>query len=326
MRKYKHIFGPVPSRRLGRSLGVDLTPHKTCTQDCVFCQLGRTTNKTITRRDYVPIGEVLDEMEEWLERNGKADHITLSGSGEPTLHSGFGEVLRFVRENSPIKAVLLTNGSLLHLPEVRSAASQAHIVKISLSAWDQASYGWMNRPHPDLEFNRLVDGQKAFRAQFTGELWLEVFVIAGMNSTPADIGRIAALAEEIRPDRIHLNTSVRPPAEDFVAPLSRERLTSLCHLFHPEAEVIAEFKGKGGGEIQANQEEIISMLQRRPCTAQDIAGALGVHLQEAFKTIEGLMQEGRIRAERASGSLYYRAAVEQYLADTLVTGGLAGDR
>ncbi|MEW6665831.1 MAG: radical SAM protein [Thermodesulfobacteriota bacterium] len=299
---------------------MDLTPHKTCTQDCVFCQLGRTTNRTIIRREYVPVREVLGELGEWLERKGNADHITLSGCGEPTLHSGIGEVLRFVRENSPIKSVLLTNGSLLHLPEVRRAASQAHIVKISLSAWDQASYGWVNRPHPELEFNRLIEGQKAFRAEFTGQLWLEVFAVAGMNSTPSDMSRIAALAEQLGADRIHLNTSTRPPAEDFVAPLSRERLASLCPVFRPEAEVISEFKTQDGGEIQSSQEEILSMLQRRPCTTQDIAGAFGMHLHEAFKTVEGLMREGRIRAERSSGFIYYRSAVKQSLTDTLGTG------
>jgi wyosine [tRNA(Phe)-imidazoG37] synthetase (radical SAM superfamily) len=256
----------------------------------------------------VPTREVLDELKEWLHGKGKTDHITLSGSGEPTLHSGFGEVLRFVRENGPNKAVLLTNGSLLHLPEVRGAACQAHIVKISLSAWDQASYGWVNRPHPELEFERMIDGQKAFRDQFKGQLWLEVFVVAGMNSTPSDIIRIASLAEKVRPDRIHLNTSVRPPAEDFAAPVSRERLASLCPLFRPEAEVISEFKAVGVGQMQTNREGILSMLQRRPCTAQDIAGAFGMHLNEVFKTIGGLMQAGHIHAERASGFIYYRSA------------------
>jgi wyosine [tRNA(Phe)-imidazoG37] synthetase (radical SAM superfamily) len=307
MREYKHIFGPVPSRRLGRSLGVDLTPYKTCSYDCVFCQLGRTPSKTIIRGEYVPVGEVLDELGEWLKRYGKADHITISGSGEPTLHSRFGEVLRFVRKNSPIKAVLLTNGSLLHLPEVRSAASQAHIVKVSLSVWDQASYGWLNRPHKDLNFKQLIGGQKAFRDKFEGQLWIEVFLVAGMNSIPSDLAKIAAVADLLRPDRIHLNTVVRPPAEDFVAPLSRERLISLCHLFRPTAEVIAEYEAKGGAKMQANQEEIVSMLKRRPCTAEEIAGAFGMHLNEAFKYLGILMQEGRIRAERTRGSLYYMA-------------------
>jgi wyosine [tRNA(Phe)-imidazoG37] synthetase (radical SAM superfamily) len=311
MKECKYIFGPVPSRRLGRSLGVDLTPYKTCSQDCVFCQLGRTQSKTITRREYVPLEEVLDELGKWLKRGSKADHITLSGSGEPTLHSRFGEVLRFVRKNSPIKAVLLTNGSLFHLPEVRREALKAHTVKISLSVWDQASYGWVNRPHPNLDFKQLIEGQKAFRDEFKGEMWIEVFLVAGMNSIPSDVTKIAALADLLEPDRIHLNTAVRPPAEDFVAPLSRERLASLCHLFRPPAQVIAGYRDKGGFEIQANREAIISMLKRRPCTAEEIAGAFGMHLNEVSKYLGNLLRQGRIRTERSSGLLYFVAIVRE---------------
>jgi wyosine [tRNA(Phe)-imidazoG37] synthetase (radical SAM superfamily) len=311
MREYKHIFGPVPSRRLGRSLGVDLTPYKTCSQDCVFCQLGGTPSKTITRREYVPIKAVLNELGKWLKRGGKLDHITLSGSGEPTLHSRFGEVLRFIRMNSAIKAVLLTNGSLFRLPEVRRAASQAHIVKVSLSAWDQVSYSSVNRPHPDLDFEQLIEGQKSFRAEFKGELWIEVFLVAGMNSIPSDVAKIAALVDLLKPDRIHLNTAVRPPAEDFVAPVSRDCLVSLCDLFRPSAEVIAEYKDKGGFEIQANKEAIISMLKRRPCTAEEIAEAFGMHLNEVSKSLGNLVQKGQICTERSRGSLYFVAAFKE---------------
>lgn len=307
MGKYRYIFGPVPSRRLGLSLGVDLTPYKKCSQDCVFCQLGRTKKKTISRREYIPIEEVLDDLGEWIKNNGKADHITLSGSGEPTLHSRFGEVFRFVKEASPIKTVLLTNGSLLHLAGVRSAASEAHIVKISLSAWDDASYGLVNRPHQDLYFKRLIEGQKSFRDEFDGQLWIEVFLIAGMNSIPSDVAKIADLAEMLKPDRIHLNTAVRPPAEDFVAPLSSEHLESLCELFKPRAEVIAEYKDKKENhEITANEEEIFSMLKRRPCTAEDIVGAFGMHYNEVSKYLGILLRQGRISTERTKDNFYYK--------------------
>ncbi|MDY7035834.1 MAG: radical SAM protein, partial [Thermodesulfobacteriota bacterium] len=172
---YRYLFGPVPSRRFGRSLGVDLNPYKTCSLDCVFCQLGRTTKKTITRREYVPTESVLSELHEWLNEDGRADYITLSGSGEPTLHSRFGDVLQFIRSQSTIPAVLLTNGTMLNLQEVREAAACADVVKTSLSAWDQPSYIWMNRPYPQLRFDHLIEGQKAFRAQFNGQLWVEVF-------------------------------------------------------------------------------------------------------------------------------------------------------
>ena len=310
MQTYHYLFGPVPSRRFGRSLGVDLTPRKTCTLDCVFCQLGRTTDKTMIRKEYVSVDAVLAELAGWIKESGKADYITLSGSGEPTLHSGFGEVLRFVRSHSSIPAVLLTNGTLLHLPEVQEAASHAHVVKTSLSAWDQSSFGWMNRPHPELSFRQVVEGQKAFRARYKGQLWLEVFLVAGMNSLPPDVAKIAALAKEIRPDRIHLNTSVRPPSKDFAVPVSKERLESLCSLFAPQAEVIADFKAKQRVEMYAAQEEIYSMLQRRPCTDHEIAETFSMHPNEVSKYLGKLLRDKRIRAQVANSLLYYVADSE----------------
>ncbi len=199
MGDYKYLFGPVPSRRFGRSLGVDLTPYKTCSLDCVFCQLGRTTKKTVHRQEYVPTEASWPNWESGLKTDGQADYITLSGSGEPTLHSRFGEVLEFIRAKTTIPAVLLTNGTMLQFPEVREAAATANVVKVSLSAWDQASYGWVNRPHPQLQFDQLVKGQKDFRAQFKGQLWMEVFLVAGMNSMPADVSKIADHGKKDRP-------------------------------------------------------------------------------------------------------------------------------
>jgi wyosine [tRNA(Phe)-imidazoG37] synthetase (radical SAM superfamily) len=302
---YKYLFGPVPSRRFGRSLGVDLTPYKTCSQDCVFCQLGRTTNKTVCRKEYAPLKAILDEISNWLATDGVADYITLSGSGEPTLHARFGEVLELIRSNSRLPAVLLTNGSLFHLPEVRQEARRADIVKISLSAWDQASYAWLNRPHPDLRFDQIVDGKKAFRDEFRGKIWMEVFLVVGMNSSPADVARISKLAEQIRPDRIHLNTAVRPPAEEFAVALSREKLGYLTRCFHPPAEVIAEFQTKEGEERHGSLAKILGMLKRRFCTADEIAHVFGLIINEVSKYLGKLGREGRVRVSRVNHFLYY---------------------
>jgi wyosine [tRNA(Phe)-imidazoG37] synthetase (radical SAM superfamily) len=305
--KYRYLFGPVPSRRLRRSLGVDLTPYKTCCYDCVFCQLGPTTVKTTDRKEYVPTEAVLEELKLWLSSGGQADYITLSGSGEPTLHARFGEVLEFVRANTDIPAALLTNGALLHLPEVRAAAAAAEVVKVSLSAWDQASFEWVNRPHPQLRFDQMIAGQKKFRAQFNGRIWMEVFLIAGMNSMPEDVRKIAALAGDIAPDRIQLNTAVRPPSEDFVTPLSEKHLSALTRLFEPEAEIIAEFSAEGQKRIQANQDTILAMLRRRPCTAQQIADGFDLHLNEVLKYLGKLLRSGAIRTERKNDDVYYIA-------------------
>lgn len=306
-KKYRYLFGPVPSRRFGRSLGVDLTPYKTCSLDCVFCQLGRTRHKTVVRREYVPTAAVLAELEEWLKADGRADYITLSGSGEPTLHSRFGEVLEFIRKNSTIPGALLTNGTLLNLLEVQDAASHASVVKTALSAWDQGTYNWFNRPYPKLRFDDLVEGQKDFRAQFKGQLWLEVFLINGMNTMVPDVQKIAALAKEIGPDRIHLNTAIRPPAEDFVAALPKERMEPLTRLFCPPAEIIGEYHSAYTTETRATQAMILSLLQRRPCSARQIAEIYGMHGNDVSKYLGKLMRSRKIKAERRNASLYYSA-------------------
>jgi len=200
-----------------------------------------------------PISEVICELKRWIGSGEEADYITLSGSGEPTLHTGFGRVLKFVKENSNIPTALLTNATLLNQADVREAACLANVVKVTLSAFNQVSYEWVNRPHPSLRFEQLIEGQKALREQFQGELWLEVFLVNGINSTSTAVEKMAAIAAEIRPDRIHLNTAVRPPVEDFAASVPQERLASLADIFRPRAEVIAHFKGATPGRRQAFQ-------------------------------------------------------------------------
>jgi len=219
----------------------------------------------------------------------------------------FGQVLEFILKNSEIPAVVLTNGTMLHIPEVREAARNANVVKVSLSAWDQVSYRWVNRPHPELDFKELFEAQRSFRERFKGELWMEVFLVAGMNSTPADVDRIAVLAEEIKPDRIQLNTTVRPAAEAFAEALPLERLTSLCRLFRPTAEVIPEFRTDKDISLQASKEEVLAMLRRRPCTAYQIAEGFGMHLNEVSKYLGNLVRTGQIHAKRENAAVYYAA-------------------
>lgn len=306
MTAYRYIFGPVPSRRFGRSLGVDLTPLKTCCFDCIFCQLGPTPHKTLERREYVPVEAVKEELLRWRAEGGQADYVTLSGSGEPTLHSRFGEVLQFAKKELPCPAVLLTNGSLLYLPEVREAARHADVAKISLSAWDNASFRQINRPHPDLELGRSVEGMREFRSGFSGQIWLEVFLIAGLNDAPENVDRIAALAESIAPDKIQLNTAVRPPAESTVRPVDRETLEALAARFRPRAAVIADFSVRPGSSVAVHETGILDMLRRRPCTAQQIADVFGLHLNEVAKYTGHLVRTGRIRPESSGGEIYFK--------------------
>lgn len=240
MESYKYLFRPVPSPRFGRSLGINLTPSKICTQDCIFCQLGGTMKKTLHRRAYVPTVEVLLELETWLKMDGNADYITVGGGGEAALHSQLGEVLKFVRTSCSVPAVLLTNGSMFWIPEVRGAASYANVVKLCLSAWDESSFRRLHRPHVELKFEQVLEGQKAFRKRFKGQIWMEIFLIPEMNATPAHSRKIAALAKKIKPDRIHFNVAAGPACADQTPSLTEKELACLGHYFEPGPEVIQD--------------------------------------------------------------------------------------
>jgi len=304
---YRYLFGPVPSRRLGRSLGVDLTPFKTCSFDCIFCQLGRTTNKTVKREEYVPVSEVIEELDEWLKTNDSADYITLSGSGEPTLNSQFGRIIEFARNVTTIPVALLTNASLLSDPEVRAQAAQANVVKVSLSAWDQFSFEHINRPHSDIEFKRLIEGQWLFRKEFKGELWMEVFLVWGTNTTTKDVSRIAELVKAIGPDKVQLNTSVRPPCEEFAYAVPEDQMGALAKLFDPPAEIIAEYSSDSSAKVRANEADILDMLKRRPCTLDQICRVFGLHKNEASKYLGKLLRMKKIRHQEKDRNAYYVA-------------------
>jgi len=303
--KYRHLFGPVPSRRLGRSLGVDLVPYKTCSFDCIFCQLGRTTNKTVLRKEYVPVDDVIRELNEWLKTENRADYITLSGSGEPTLNSGFGRVIDFLHNATDIPVALLTNGSLLSLPEVREQAIKSDVLKISLSAWDEFSFQHINRPHPKINLKRMFESFMLLQNSHKGQLWIEVFLMWGTNTTVKDVSRIAGLIKEIGPDKVQLNTSVRPPCEEFAYPVPQEKMTELTKLFEPKAEVIAEYSSHISPKVETGGKEIRQMLQRRPCTLEDICQSFGLHKNEALKFIGKLLRTEQIKQYRRSDSIYY---------------------
>jgi wyosine [tRNA(Phe)-imidazoG37] synthetase (radical SAM superfamily) len=299
-----HIFGPVPSRRLGRSLGVDLVPFKTCTYDCIYCQLGRTTNKTIERRECVPLNDVLAELKERLAT--KPDYITLSGSGEPTLYSRLNEMIAGIRSMTDIPVAVLTNGSLLWQEEVRRQLMDAHLVIPSLDAGHSGMFQAVNRPHESISFDRMLEGLIAFREEYYGEYWLEVFLLAGHTAIDSEISKIAECVGRIKPDRVQLNTATRPTAEDYAAMVDRRRMVELAGRFDPPAEVIADFRGvHAQSDFTAGRDSVLNMIQRRPCSLEDIADGLGMHRNEVIKYVEELDVIGSIKKRSSGGRLFY---------------------
>ena len=304
-RSYKYLFGPVPSRRFGRSLGVDLVPLKTCPLNCVFCEVGPTTCLTIERKEYVPTPEVERELKEWRAGGGKADVVSVTGSGEPTLHTGFGDILAFINKTIKIKSVLLTNSALLYLPEVRRSAALADIVKATFSAWDEDSFGKIARPHPAVRFASVLKGLQLFRQEYPGTIWLEVFIVPGINSDAKQVKAIAKLARTIRPDKIQLNTAVRPTAESRVGAMPESFLNEISGLFEPKAEVIARFAGKDSGEKKIDQGAILAMLKRRPCTVQDVAASFALDIKATRAVLREMVAQEFVRIAKRNGDDYY---------------------
>jgi len=300
----KYLFGPVPSRRFGLSLGVDLVPRKTCTLDCVFCEVGPTTRLTVERKEYAPVAEVERELKTWLAEGGAADVISVTGSGEPTLHSGFGEILRFIKSEIKIKTILLTNSTLLHLPEVRRSAAGADIVKATFSAWDENSFRALARPHPDLRFASLLEGLKSLRAEYEGRIWLEVFVAPGINDALAQIGKIAELAGTLQADKIQLNTAVRPTAECGVSPVDEKKMREIAGLFRPKAEVIAKYSGNVSSQ-KADRNAVLAMLRRRPCTVGDVSASFGLDIAYTKNMLHEMLADGLARVEQRGDDEYF---------------------
>nr|MBN1229190.1 radical SAM protein [Anaerolineae bacterium] len=197
-----YVFGPVPSRRLGQSLGIDTIPLKTCNWNCVYCQLGRTQPLINERREYIPRKTILAQVRDALaaHRPGDIDWVTFVGSGEPTLHSGIGWLIQEVKAAGSLPVAVITNGSLLYLAEVRDALAAADAVMPSLDAGTVELYRRINRPHPEATFERLVDGLIAFRHQYGGKLWIEVMLVRGLNDTEPALQDIAAVLRRVNPD------------------------------------------------------------------------------------------------------------------------------
>ncbi len=309
--QFKYLFGPVASRRFGLSLGVDLLPRKVCSFNCVFCEVGLTSLCTIERKEYVSTAEVIKELNEWKKLNVPADVVTIAGSGEPTLHTGFGEVIEEINSWDSYPTLLLTNSSLMFLPDVRKSALKAKILKASLSACDQKSFQALCRPHPDLSFEKIVEGLLAFRKMFKGKFWLEVFIVPGINDSYETVAGIARIAKELSPDKIQLNTAVRPAAESFAKPADEELLKKLAVLFEPTAEVVGLFKFKkpieapAGSDNEAIKQSIIKLISRRPCTLPEIALALNVPEAILLPLLKSLATNKAIFEEVRNNQTFY---------------------
>ena len=312
----KCVFGPVPSRRLGQSLGIDPVPLKTCNWNCVYCQLGRTIPLMNERRDFFPREEMVAEVKEALASHqpGDIDWVTFIGSGETTLHAGIGWMIRQVKLLTDLPIAVITNGSLLYLPEMRSELSPADAVLPSLDAGNARLYRKINRPHPDITFERLVDGLVAFREEYQGKLWIEVMLVGGLNDTEAALKEIATILKRIRPDEVHILQPERPPVETWVQPADEEGLLRARAILGDIARVIHPASGLfdlSGNESLADA--VVGIITRHPMREDELVETLK-HFSpgEVTATLLELEKSGRAQVVERLGVRFWSASPSYY--------------
>jgi len=313
MKNYRHIYGPVPSRRLGRSLGIDLVPHKICTYDCIYCQIGKTTEKTLARKEYAPVREILEEVGRFLkEGTSSIDHLSLGGSGEPTLHSKIRSIIKGLKKITLIPVAVITNGFLLWEPEVREALLQADIVLPSLDAVSQEVFMKINRPRSGFSIKKVIEGMVEFRKLYRGQIWLEILFCRGVNDGKEELMRMKKVVGRVQPDRIHLNTVVRPPSEKWATPLNQKEMEEIKAFFGEKAFIISEFDRHPSLVPEKDiKEEILKILKRRPLSRSDLSKGMGISQKELDQYIKPLIQGGKIQTRIFGDSFYYEIGENQ---------------
>lgn len=317
----EYVYGPVPSRRLGLSLGLDIVPMKVCTLDCIYCQLGKTSRKCIERKDFIPQDLIIDELQKSLSTGLKTDFITVAGSGEPTLNSKLGEIIDRIRQITNIPIAVVTNGTLFFMPDVRADCAKADVVLPSLDAADEETFRKINRPHRDISIEKHISGLVAFRNEYLGQIWLEVFLVDSINTDSRQIARIRTVIEKIRPDKIQLNTAVRPTAQVSLKKLNLDKLRDIAEQLGDNCEIIADYTSTGekmslkDGPLEQSwkhlasdsiTQALFSMLKRRPCSLSDICSALRLNPNQAVKYITYLQNRGIISTEEKEGKIFFR--------------------
>ena len=326
-----YIFGPVNSRRLGRSLGIDLFREKICSFNCIYCEVGATVRLTCERAEYAPAGEIIAEIDNFFlhkERAAAVDFVTVTASGEPLLHSALGKIISHLKQRAGKPVAVLTNGTLLWEAQVRQELALADVVIPSLDSVLPTGFRKIDRPARCVDLEQLIEGLAVFSQEFTGQIWLEILFAAGINDSEEEVAALSQAAGKMRLDRIQLNTVARPPLEHFARPLSKARMEAVAAEFlrhDPQRPVDLLASGAVQTESHsvgqknstpdrpANQQvlrdEIIEMLRRRPCTAADINRVFPAGgADKVEQLLAALVESGLLQKRLHNGTLYYQTA------------------
>ena len=306
---YNYLFGPVPSRRLGMSLGVDLVPKKVCSLDCVYCEVGRTTKLSVDRKEYINSDCIKDELKDYFDNNPAPDYITITASGEPTLNLYLGEIIDFIKEAKPDMSIaVITNGTLLHDEKVRQALMKADLLLPSLDAATDAAFKKINRPAKGLNIEDCIQGLIALSKEFKGTMWLEVFILPGYNDNEAELIELKKVILQVNPDSVQLNTLDRPGTVPNLRGATRDELQKVVDFWQMDkVEIIAKVKqtDKTQSYRKDTKSAIIETVSRRPCTLEDLMEILGLNSEEINTHLDALDAEGKIdRVEEERGVFY----------------------
>ena len=308
--KYEYLFGPVPSRRLGISLGVDLVPYKVCTFGCIYCECGPTTNFTHQRKPYIAGDKIIKELKIFLNNKPKLDYITFSGGGEPTLNSDIKKVLDFLKEEYPAyKVALLTNGSLLSNKNVRNDIKKCDVILPSLDAVSEETYKMINRPCCGIKVSDIIKGIKKIKQKSAAEIWLEVFIVPDINDNEKELKLLKDTIMDIEPDKVQLNTLDRPATESYINTASMKKMYEIKDFFKPvKVEIVKNIRHKEGfGEYSKDiDNKILSILKRRPCTAEDLSQSFDIRTDILIKYLHELKKSDRIISEKKRRGVFYR--------------------
>ncbi len=316
--KMKMVYGPVPSRRLGRSLGVNPIPLKTCNYSCVYCQLGRTTQMTNQRRDFFPPEEIINEIKRVMEvkgGRGEIDFVTFIGEGEPTLCKSIGWLIREAREIADMPIAVDTNGSLLYREDVRNDLSQADVVMPSLDAGTAETFRRINRPYRGIDFEAVVEGMEKFRQEYDGEIWLEVMLIKGINDSEKELEAIKSRLKKIKPNRIYINVPIRPPAESWAVPPDKETI-ALAHAILGDGnvvDIVAEEIGEFSIEGFANPEDaILAIIRRHPMREEQVIETLKkFEVGDVHDDLKRLEESGKIKKVKYREKVFWLTVEEK---------------
>jgi wyosine [tRNA(Phe)-imidazoG37] synthetase (radical SAM superfamily) len=311
------VYGPVPSRRLGLSLGINIIPAKTCTLDCVYCQCGLTTRKTVTRESFFPVADILAAVRSAVRQSkignleSKIAFLTFSGEGEPTLNKDIGRIIRQLKREYSIPVAVITNSTLISDPQVRRDLYAADLVVPSLDAADQRTFARVDRCHSSIKVEDIIEGLKRFRRSYRGKMWLEIMLVKGINDSVEQLVALRKAVHQIQPDRVQLNTVVRPPAEKFARPMSHDDLVQIQCLFGPNTDIAAPKsivhgpKSIVGGDPDA---AIAATVSGRPVTRKDIEESLGIRGATLSASLRRLKRSKRIKPVGYSGKTFYEPA------------------